>query len=87
MQSLYNRSMPIDLVTVSEELTLGEKLAAVGGVEYLAYLASTLPTTANVRHYIEIVQETALRRRLISHRGTLVVSPMVISMISPSRVI
>ncbi len=68
MQSLYNRSMPIDLVTVSEELTLGEKLAAVGGVEYLAYLASTLPTTANVRHYIEIVQETALRRRLI-HAG------------------
>lgn len=65
MQSLYNRSMPIDLVTVSEELTLREQLAAVGGVEYLAYLASTLPTTANVRHYIEIVQEAALRRRLI----------------------
>ncbi|MBR6728966.1 MAG: replicative DNA helicase, partial [Clostridia bacterium] len=69
MQVLFNRDQPIDLVTVSEELTLSEQLAAVGGVEYLAYLASTLPTTANLKQYIDIVQDKALLRRLIRASG------------------
>ena len=69
MQALFNRDMPIDLVTVSEELTLREELAAVGGVEYLAYLASTLPTTANVKQYLDIIQYKALLRRLIHASG------------------
>lgn len=69
MQALFNRDMPIDLVTVSEELTLLEQLAAVGGVEYLGYLASTLPTTANLRQYMDIVQNKAMLRRLIRASG------------------
>ncbi len=69
MQALFNRDEPIDLVTVSEELTLREQLAAVGGVEYLAYLASTLPTTANLKQYLDIVQDKALLRRLIRASG------------------
>ncbi len=69
MQALFNRVEPIDLVTVSEELTLREQLAAVGGVEYLAYLASTLPTTANLKQYLDIVQDKALLRRLIRASG------------------
>ncbi len=69
MQVLFNRDEPIDLVTVSEELTLREQLAAVGGVEYLAYLASTLPTTANLKQYLDIVQDKALLRRLIRASG------------------
>jgi len=44
-------------------------LAAVGGVEYLAYLASTLPTTANVRQYVDIMHDKALLRRLIHASG------------------
>ncbi|MBE7036816.1 MAG: replicative DNA helicase [Ruminococcaceae bacterium] len=69
MQELFNRDMPIDLVTVSEELNLREQLAAVGGVEYLGYLASTLPTTANLRQYVDIVQDKAMLRRLIRASG------------------
>ncbi len=69
MQALFNRDMPVDLVTVSEELTQREELSAVGGMEYLAYLASTLPTTANLRQYIDIVQDKSLLRRLIRASG------------------
>jgi len=69
MQALFNRDVPIDLVTVSEELTVQDCLAAVGGVEYLAYLASTLPTTANVRQYVDIMHDKALLRRLIHASG------------------
>ncbi len=65
MQKLFNRDVMIDLVTVSDELNNFDQLAAVGGVEYLAYLASTLPTTANLKQYIDIVKDKAHLRRMI----------------------
>ncbi len=64
MLSLFNRNIPIDLVTVSDELTAASALEAVGGIQYLSYLASTLPTTANIEQHIDIIREKALRRRL-----------------------
>ncbi len=65
MQSLFNRNLPIDLVTVSEELTVGNALEAVGGIQYISYLASSLPTTANLSQHINIIREKSLRRKLI----------------------
>ncbi len=64
MLSLFNRNVPIDLVTVSDELTTQSTLEAVGGIQYLSYLASTLPTTANIEQHIGIIREKSLRRRL-----------------------
>ncbi len=64
MLSLFNRNIPIDLVTVSDELTVASALEAVGGIQYLSYLASTLPTTANLDQHINIIREKSLRRRL-----------------------
>ena len=64
MLSLFNRNVPIDLVTVSDELTAQSTLEAVGGIQYLSYLASTLPTTANIEQHIGIIREKSLRRRL-----------------------
>ncbi len=65
MQSLFNRNAPIDLVTLSDELSDSGVLEAVGGIQYLSYLATTLPTTANLAQHIDIVREKALRRKLI----------------------
>ena len=62
-------AMAVDLVTMDAELSKTGNLTGVGGVEYLAYLASTIPTTANVRQYIDIVQDKALLRRLIRASG------------------
>ena len=64
MSSLLNRNIPVDLVTVSDELTSMSALEAVGGIQYLSYLASTLPTTANIEQHIEIIHEKSLRRKL-----------------------
>ena len=50
---------------VSEALTSRDQLAIVGGVEYLTYLATTLPTTANLQQYIDIVLDKSMLRRLI----------------------
>ncbi len=65
MHELFNRNSPIDLVTVSDVLSASDTLDAIGGIQYLSYLATTLPTTANLSQHIDIICEKALRRRLI----------------------
>jgi replicative DNA helicase len=63
---LFDRTEPVDLITVTEELRRASHLEAVGGVTYLATLANGVPTAANVEHYARIVSEKSLLRRLIS---------------------
>jgi len=63
MLDLYNRGEPVDVVTVSKQL--GD-VAAVGGFEYLARLAVTVPTTENLKYYVSIVEEKSLLRKLIN---------------------
>ena len=65
MSNLYNRSEPVDLVTVNDELTSMGLFEKVGGMDYLAILPDKVPTTANVEKYIEIVEEKWILRNLI----------------------
>ena len=63
--NLYNRSEPIDIITVKSELESMGKLDQVGGLEYLAELPEKVPTTANAMKYIKIVEEKSTLRQLI----------------------
>ena len=63
--NLYNRSEPIDIITVKAELESMGKFEQVGGLEYLAELPDKVPTTANAMKYIKIVEEKSTLRRLI----------------------
>ena len=63
--ALSSRNEPVDLVTVSEELQRRGKLEEVGGVAYLTTLIDSVPSAANVDYYARIVEEYAIRRRLI----------------------
>lgn len=63
--SLAERDEAVDLITVQEELRKQDKLEAVGGTEYLMALVDSVPTAANVEYYAKIVEEKAIRRRLI----------------------
>ena len=65
MVNLYNRSEPIDLITVKSELESMGKFDQVGGIEYLADLPEKVPTTANANKYIKIVEDKSTLRRLI----------------------
>jgi replicative DNA helicase len=66
MTALYERSEPIDEITVAAQLQLGQQLEVVGGATYLAGLTDSVPTAANVAYYARIVHNRALTRRLIS---------------------
>ena len=65
MMRLYERHKPVDLLTLSEELKKKDDLETVGGSAYLTELTNYVPTAANARAYAELVQQKAVRRRLI----------------------
>lgn len=56
----------IDLVTLREYLMRKGTIDAVGGASYLSQLADVVPTAANIHHYIRIVKEKSISRRLIN---------------------
>ncbi|HET8644437.1 MAG TPA: replicative DNA helicase, partial [Vicinamibacteria bacterium] len=65
MAALAERSQPIDLVTLKDELTRDGALEAVGGAAYLASLLDGLPRMSNVEHWSRIIKEKSVLRRLI----------------------
>jgi len=71
MMELHEDSLPVDVVTVAELLSRRGTLEKVGDVEYIANLATSVPTTANVRHYATIIEDKALLRQLISISGNI----------------
>ncbi len=63
--ALAANSVAIDLMTLSDALERKNELPSVGGAYYLAELAQSIITTANIDYHIAIVRDHALRRRLI----------------------
>ena len=61
-----DKGTPIDLTTVTSELVNRNILKQVGDVEYLTEIINIVPTAANIDEYIKIVEEKAIRRKLIS---------------------
>ena len=62
---LYNEGKPVDLVTVQDRLREKDVPPEVCQVEYIRDLLMSVPTSANIRHYAEIVRDKAVMRRLI----------------------
>jgi replicative DNA helicase len=72
MAALAERSQPIDLVTLKNELLRQNALEAVGGASYLAGLVDGLPRVSSVEHWSRIIKERAVLRNLI-HAGNRIV--------------
>ncbi len=66
MAELNRRHDPVDLITLQAELSRRGTLDGVGGNAYLLKILSEVPTAANVKAYIDIVQEKSVLRKLIS---------------------
>jgi replicative DNA helicase len=66
IRALYERSEPVDALTVSEHLSQHGELADAGGKDVMTTLASTVPAPGNARHYAQIVKQNALLRRLLA---------------------
>lgn len=73
MLELNRRNVPVDALTVAEELKKRNSLNMVGGRAYVASLSSGTPTTSNALEYGKIVAEKASVRRLINTADDIVV--------------
>lgn len=62
---MFKKDMAVDLVTVLEHLKASDTLDRAGGVTYVTEITSSVPTTANLASYIQIVQEKSTLRKLI----------------------
>lgn len=67
LQTLEAKGEPIDMIVLTEELRRQNNLERIGGIGYIATLANTVPTAANIRHYAGIVEEKAILRKLIRY--------------------
>lgn len=64
-ESLRKNHIPLDLLTVQEELEKQHRLSEIGGPAYLTRLITLTPTAYNAPAYANLVAESAERRRLI----------------------
>ncbi|HJA72881.1 MAG TPA: replicative DNA helicase [Candidatus Limosilactobacillus faecipullorum] len=65
MVKLNDQDVPIDVVSMKNELDKEKQTANIGGIEYLAKLAAAPPTAADVGSYAKLVKDKAVARRLI----------------------
>jgi len=65
MIELFEKSEPIDMITLTDDLKRRDEIEAVGGISYLSSLVNMIPTAANVKYHSKIVREKALLRGLL----------------------
>ncbi|MBQ9833778.1 MAG: replicative DNA helicase [Bacilli bacterium] len=63
--NLYKNKIPIDIMTIKDELDKKKALKSIGGIEYLSEIIDSVVTTANLEYYIKILKDNAIRRNLI----------------------
>ncbi len=65
MLEIYKKNMPIDFVTLTDELENLGILNEVGGITYITSLTNSVPSSANFKHYEELIKRDAMLRKLI----------------------
>jgi replicative DNA helicase len=69
---LFDKTEPIDLVTLANRLKEKGQLEEIGSASYLARLVDTVPLAVNAQHYAKIVHDKASLRRLIEKSNAIV---------------
>src|SRR5512139_2038748 len=64
--SLHEQRIPIDLLTVTDELERRGQLGEIGGPAYLTSLVNQVPSSLNAESYGRIVEGYSIRRKMIT---------------------
>src|SRR6476620_7574553 len=72
MTSLANKSQPIDMLTVVEELRFKEELDIVGGPYYVTKLTNAVVSSANIEAHARIILQKFIQRELIRISGEII---------------
>ena len=72
MQGLTNKSQPIDILTVAEELRFREELDMVGGPYFITKLTNAVVSSANIEAHSRIILQKYIQRELIRVSGEII---------------
>src|SRR2546421_3932674 len=72
MQGLANKSQPIDILTVVEELRSREELDLVGGPYYVTKLTNAVVSSAHIEAHSRIILQKFIQRELIRISGEII---------------
>lgn len=72
MQGLANKSQPIDILTVVEELRTREELDIIGGPYYVTKLTNAVVSSANIEAHSRIILQKFIQRELIRISGEII---------------
>ncbi len=72
IRRLFDKGMPVDLLTVTEELRKTDELEIVGGPYYLTNLTMNVVSSAHVESHARIVMEKFIQRELIRISGEVI---------------
>ncbi len=65
MLKLFERSQPVDMLTVTEELRKAGALEKMGGAYYLVELTNRVASAANIEYHARIIAQKHIQRELI----------------------
>ena len=72
MQGLAQKSQPIDILTVVEELRIREELEMTGGPYYVTRLTNAVVSAANIEAHARIILQKFIQRELIRISGEII---------------
>ncbi|HXS36664.1 MAG TPA: replicative DNA helicase [Flavipsychrobacter sp.] len=72
VRRLFDKGMPVDLLTVTEELRKSNELEIIGGAYYLTRLTMSVVSSAHVEAHARIVMEKFIQRELIRISGQVI---------------
>src|ERR1700740_3045651 len=72
MQGLAQKSQPIDILTVVEELRFRQELEVIGGAYYVTKLTNAVVSSANIEAHCRIILQKFIQRELIRISGEII---------------
>lgn len=67
--ALHEQREPIDYLTLTTTLEMQDRLEVVGGGAYISQLIAAVPSAINIESYARLVEQAAVRRRLLDVAG------------------
>lgn len=72
IRSLNGESRPVDMLTVTEKLKSGNKLAEIGGPVYIAQLTEKVGSSAHIVFHANIIKQKAIERATITEARSII---------------
>jgi hypothetical protein len=72
MADLYTAGRPIDIVTLSAELSKNKEVETVGGIAYLASITEGVPRRPVIDEYVHLVADKSIARKIMAISSTII---------------